>query len=67
MLLILNTTRFKSVEYLEQKYTEMIYNGERVNKAVLKKECYNLPYNKVVKSPLERICELYFIYYLKFC
>ena len=45
MLLILNTTRFKSVEYIEQKYTEMIYNGERVNKAVLKKECYNLTYN----------------------
>ena len=38
MFLLLNITRFISVEYLEQKYTEIIYNNEekKVNKTVLK-------------------------------
>ena len=48
MFLLLNTTRFKSVEYLEHKYTGMINNGERVNKTVLDEVSYYLTYKKVV-------------------
>ena len=44
MYLLLNTTRFKSVKHL-QKYTEMIYNGEQVNKTVLNKVSDYLTYN----------------------
>ena len=55
MFLLLNTTRFEIVEYLEHKYTGMINNGERVNKTVLDEVSYYLTYNKVVTV----FCNLY--------